>query len=71
MSNKEREGSTKGKGGFYKKLQNYKTAKLVYYQMKYGLLLYFYDSQGYYGQREKGVKNMKGILLEVFLIGGI
>ena len=49
MSNKEREGSTKGKGGFYKKLQNYKTAKLVYYQMKYGLLLYFYDSQGYYG----------------------
>ena len=34
---------------------------LVYFQMNYGVLLYFNDSPGYYGWHEKGVKNMKGI----------
>ena len=35
-----------------------------------GLLLYFYDSQGYYGYREKDEKYEGYYLLEVFFIGG-
>ena len=42
---------------------------IVCFQMNYGLLLYFYDSQGYYGQREKKGEKYEGdYLLEVFLI---